>query len=339
LCDFAAVGIDVIGPCVSATVDTTTVPPNPSGVPSVTYLLDDHLGTAQLETSSGGWPVWKGQFTPFGQELDKQFTANNYKFTGKERDNESGLDYFGARYYTSSMGRWTSPDWADKPEAVPYSDLSNPQSLNLYGYVNNNPLSKRDDDGHETMGPYNGVTKYMRGPTPPIGPREAQIDAAVFGALAATAASPEIYAAGMAATTSAEAVGVTAATIGVTGDAVNSATNLVGAATNTNVDPGTNASSSITNPTAIAVLAVTGSPSIAAKAGNVATVITSAIGAAKGNAVANASDILNSASGATAALGSTVNKISSYANALTQRPPAPPAPAAPGCSVAGACPK
>jgi len=48
--------------------------------------------------------------------------------TGKERDAESGLDYFGARYYGSSMGRWMSPDWADKPEAVPYSDLENPQS-------------------------------------------------------------------------------------------------------------------------------------------------------------------------------------------------------------------
>lgn len=46
------------------------------------------------------------------------------------------------------MGRFMSPDWADKPEAVSYSDLSNPQSLNLYGYVNNNPLSKADKDGH-----------------------------------------------------------------------------------------------------------------------------------------------------------------------------------------------
>jgi hypothetical protein len=41
-----------------------------------------------------------------------------------------------------------SPDWADKPEAVPYSDLTNPQSLNLYGYVGNNPLSRVDKDGH-----------------------------------------------------------------------------------------------------------------------------------------------------------------------------------------------
>jgi len=69
-------------------------------------------------------------------------------FTGKERDSESGLDYFGARYYASSMGQWMSPDWADKPEAVSYSQLDNPQSLNLYGYVNNNPLSKADKDGH-----------------------------------------------------------------------------------------------------------------------------------------------------------------------------------------------
>jgi hypothetical protein len=46
------------------------------------------------------------------------------------------------------MGRSMSPDWADKPEAVPYSSLDNPQSLNLYSYVNNNPLSKADKDGH-----------------------------------------------------------------------------------------------------------------------------------------------------------------------------------------------
>ncbi len=75
------------------------------------------------------------------------------RFTCKERDTESGLDYFGARYYASSMGRWMSPDWADKPEAVPYSSLDNPQSLNLYGYVGNNPLSHADADGHcDAMG-------------------------------------------------------------------------------------------------------------------------------------------------------------------------------------------
>jgi RHS repeat-associated protein len=63
------------------------------------------------------------------------------KFTGKERDAESGLDYFGARYYASNMGRWMSPDWSAQEEPVPYAKLGNPQTLNLYSYVQNNPLS------------------------------------------------------------------------------------------------------------------------------------------------------------------------------------------------------
>ena len=68
--------------------------------------------------------------------------------TGKERDAESGNDYFGARYYSSSMGRWLSPDWSAKVEPVPYAKLDNPQSLNLYVYVLNNPLGSIDIDGH-----------------------------------------------------------------------------------------------------------------------------------------------------------------------------------------------
>jgi RHS repeat-associated protein len=63
-------------------------------------------------------------------------------FTGKERDAESGLDYFGARYFSGAQGRWTSPDWSEKPQPVPYADLKDPQTLNLYSYVRNNPLSK-----------------------------------------------------------------------------------------------------------------------------------------------------------------------------------------------------
>jgi RHS repeat-associated protein len=55
----------------------------------------------------------------------------NYKFTGKERDSETGNDDFGARYYSSQFGRWTSPDWSGAPSTVPYAELVNPQSLNL----------------------------------------------------------------------------------------------------------------------------------------------------------------------------------------------------------------
>jgi RHS repeat-associated protein len=75
------------------------------------------------------------------------------RYTGKERDTESGNDYFGARYYASSMGRFMSPDWSAKQEPVPYAKLDNPQSLNLYVYVLNNPLLHIDADGHVCGGP------------------------------------------------------------------------------------------------------------------------------------------------------------------------------------------
>ncbi len=71
------------------------------------------------------------------------------EFTGKERDAETGLDYFGARYFSAAQGRWTSPDWSASPQAVPYADLTDPQTLNLYGYVRNNPLGRADADGHD----------------------------------------------------------------------------------------------------------------------------------------------------------------------------------------------
>jgi RHS repeat-associated protein len=66
-----------------------------------------------------------------------------YKFTGKERDAESGLDYFGARYYSSSMGRFSSPD----PSGLAYADITSPQSFNLYSYALNNPLRNIDPTG------------------------------------------------------------------------------------------------------------------------------------------------------------------------------------------------
>jgi RHS repeat-associated protein len=69
--------------------------------------------------------------------------------SGKERDAESGNDYMFARYYNSATGRFLSPDWSAKEEPVPYAKLDNPQTLNLYGYVGNNPMSKVDADGHQ----------------------------------------------------------------------------------------------------------------------------------------------------------------------------------------------
>ncbi|HEY0795186.1 MAG TPA: RHS repeat-associated core domain-containing protein [Acidisarcina sp.] len=113
------------------------------------FHLADPLGTRRIETAAAGTIDGTYQSLPFGDNLVASgYDATEHHFTGKERDFESGNDYFGARYYASSIGRWMSPDWADKPEAVPYSQLDNPQSLNLYGYMGNNPLSKADKDGH-----------------------------------------------------------------------------------------------------------------------------------------------------------------------------------------------
>ena len=65
--------------------------------------------------------------------------------TGKERDTESGNDYFGARYYGSSMGRFLSADSGED------QDVEDPQSWNLYPYVRNNPLTNTDPDGHDCV--------------------------------------------------------------------------------------------------------------------------------------------------------------------------------------------
>lgn len=71
-------------------------------------------------------------------------------FTGKEHDAESGFDNFGPRFNTSRWGRFLSPDWSDTPQSVPHANPTNPQSLNLYTYGRNNPLSYMDRDGHCT---------------------------------------------------------------------------------------------------------------------------------------------------------------------------------------------
>jgi RHS repeat-associated protein len=119
--------------------------------PNWTYALNDWLGTKRVVANSNGTQAESCTGQPFGDNLHCTGTGGDpspQHFTGKERDTESNNDYFGARYYSSNTGRFLSPDWSNDPDPVPYADLENPQSLNLYGYVNNNPLSKTDADGH-----------------------------------------------------------------------------------------------------------------------------------------------------------------------------------------------
>jgi RHS repeat-associated protein len=115
------------------------------------FYLNDMLGNRRVQTDYAGVTEQTCTNLPFGDGLNcsgSLTSPTEHHFTGKERDAESGNDYFGARYYASSMGRFMSPDWAAKEEPVPYATMDDPQSLNLYSYVRNNPLVRVDADGH-----------------------------------------------------------------------------------------------------------------------------------------------------------------------------------------------
>jgi len=93
--------------------------------------------------------AWSNSTSALGLRTLAVENRGGSRCTGKERDSESGLDMFGARYYGSSLGRFMTPDWAGgSSEPVPYADLDDPQTLNLYAYVQNNPLSRTDPFGH-----------------------------------------------------------------------------------------------------------------------------------------------------------------------------------------------
>jgi RHS repeat-associated protein len=115
------------------------------------FYANDWLGNRRVQTDYAGVPEQACTNLPFGDGLScsqSVTTPTEHHFTGKERDAESGNDYFDARYYSSAMGRFMSPDWSAKEDPVPYASLDDPQSLNLYSYVRNNPLIRVDADGH-----------------------------------------------------------------------------------------------------------------------------------------------------------------------------------------------
>jgi len=123
-----------------------------NGTGTIFYWFADQLGTTRSVNTGNGPGQTNGQlcydadFTPYGQEMSHseylQTTAcpPNYKFTGYERDTETGLDYAFARYYSSSLGRFLSTD----PLGGSIGSL---QSHNAYAYVVNNPLNWIDPSG------------------------------------------------------------------------------------------------------------------------------------------------------------------------------------------------
>ena len=135
-----------------------------SGV-DIEWLVTDQLGTPRMIADQTGAlsGVKRHDYLPFGEELyagisgrttQQGYTGDSLrqKFTQYERDNETNLDFAESRYYSSLMGRFTSPDesFADQEE-------DDPQSWNLYTYVRNNPLRFIDSTGEGHIDPKTGI--------------------------------------------------------------------------------------------------------------------------------------------------------------------------------------
>ena len=125
------------------------------------YLTADHLGSTRAVTDASGTLKERWDYFPFGQTIPSgqvfgnrnlvagydTATGMTLEFTGKERDAETGLDYFGARYFSGAQGRFTGPD----PTFLNILKVFNPQRWNLYSYAVNNPLHYVDPDGKEAI--------------------------------------------------------------------------------------------------------------------------------------------------------------------------------------------
>lgn len=105
------------------------------------YFHNDHLGSTSLVTNSSGTAVQTTRNTPFGNVYFSSGSVTDIGFTGHRSDVSNGLIYMKARYYDPAMGRFLTPDTMI---ASPY----NPQGLNRYSYVDNNPLIYIDPTGH-----------------------------------------------------------------------------------------------------------------------------------------------------------------------------------------------
>jgi RHS repeat-associated protein len=125
---------------------------NQQGSGGTSYLTMDNLGTPRVVTGADGGVKARHDYLPFGEEIglsggrtaSQGYVVDNVrqKFTQKERDVETGLDYFGARYYASTQGRFTSAD-----PLMASGSTVDPQTWNRYSYSYNNPLRFTDPSG------------------------------------------------------------------------------------------------------------------------------------------------------------------------------------------------
>lgn len=110
--------------------------------PAVQYHLGDHLGSSAIVVDENGELTNREEFFPYGETSFGSFARKRYRFTVKERDEESGLSYHGARYYVPWLGRWSNCD--------PAGIIT---GLNLFEYARNCPLVLVDKTGLATGPP------------------------------------------------------------------------------------------------------------------------------------------------------------------------------------------
>ena len=113
---------------------------------AISYFHTDHLGSSSVITDESGSVTRQYEYKPFGEIAQERIfnpdsEAPNFFYTGKRLDKDTGLYYYGARYYDPVLGRFIQPD-----TIVP--DPFNPQSLNRYSYTDNNPINYTDPTGH-----------------------------------------------------------------------------------------------------------------------------------------------------------------------------------------------
>lgn len=142
--------------------ESSTEPSPPAGAENpdtdIEFYHLDALGSVRMVTNRTGAVVARYDYLPFGEEIPVLVGGRNQvpgygadagarRFTGKERDSESGLHFFGARYYGASFGRFTTTD----PTFNITGNLANPQRWNRYVYALNSPLGVVDPDGREPV--------------------------------------------------------------------------------------------------------------------------------------------------------------------------------------------
>ncbi len=108
------------------------------------FYTADHINSVRVVTDEMGNRVYAAAYDPYGgiQKIWENSHNPALKFSGKERDSESNLDYFGARYYANFHYRWLSPDPVINREGA----IMNPQLWNLYSFCRNNPVTYWDPD-------------------------------------------------------------------------------------------------------------------------------------------------------------------------------------------------